>query len=218
MNHKEAVGRLAAERYLLDELSPPEREEFEEHFFGCAECAAEVEAGAVFAANARAVFSEEAGRHAPTHHRWLEWRRPAYVFTLVGALLFLIAYEELLRIPRFRRELAQATAPRAYPAFFLQPLARGGEQVLEVPKTAPFVGLSLDVPPGSAYRSFECDLRGGGRLSIAVPATASPGASLNILIPVSRLQPGPYVLILRGRNDGSNAGELSRFDFTIRLN
>jgi hypothetical protein len=217
MNHREAVERQAVERYVLDELPAAEREEFEAHFFGCADCAAEVEAGAVFAANARAVFSEEAGRHAPSHHRWLEWRRPAYVFGLAAALLFVVAYEELLRVPGLRREWAEIAAPRAYPAFFLRPVARGDDQVLEVPKSAPFVGFALDVPPGSAYRSFECDLRGGGRFSITVPAPASPGAPLNILIPVSRLQPGQYVLILRGRNDGSEAVELSRFGFIIRL-
>ena len=217
MNHREAVERQAVERYVLDELPAAEREEFEAHFFGCADCAAEVEAGAVFAANARAVFSGEAGRHAPSHHRWLEWRRPAYVFGLAAALLFVVAYEELLRVPGLRREWAEIAAPRAYPAFFLRPVARGDDQVLEVPKSAPLVGFALDVPPGSAYRSFECDLRGGGRFSITVPAPASPGAPLNILIPVSRLQPGQYVLILRGRNDGSEAVELSRFGFIIRL-
>jgi hypothetical protein len=218
MNHREAVEGQAAERYLLMELSPAEREEFEEHFFGCAACAAAVEAGVVFAANARAVLSERAGRHAPIHHRWLEWRRPAYVFAIAGLLLFLIAYEELLRIPRLQREWAAATAPQAYPAFFLRPVARGDDQVLEVPKAAPFVGLALDVPPGGVYRSFECDLRGGSPLTIAVPAPASPGAPLNILVPLSRLRPGPYLLILRGRNDGSEAVELSRFSFAIRFN
>ena len=218
MNRREAVERLAVERYVLDEMPAAEREEFEEHYFGCSECAAEVEAGASFAANARAVFSEEAGRHAPSHHRWLKWQRPACIFGIAAALLFLIAYEELLRIPRIKREWAEITAPRGYPAFFLRPVARGDEQVLEVPKSAPFVGFALDVPPGNSYRSFECDLRGGEALSIAVPAPAPPGAPLNILIPASRLQPGPYILVLRGRNDGAEAVELSRFGFTIRFN
>jgi hypothetical protein len=218
MNHLEAVGRQAAEKYLLDELSPAEQKEFEEHFFGCAECAAEVEAGAVFVANARAVFSEEAGRHAPVHRWWVEWRRPAWVFAILAALLFLVAYEELLRFPRLRREMASLAAPRAYPAFVLRPVARGDEQVLEVPSSASLVGLSLDVPPGGAYRSFECDLLGGSPRSIAVPAPASPGAPLNVLIPAAQLQPGGYTLILRGQNGGSKAAELGRFRFTIQLN
>jgi len=218
MTHLEAVARQAAEKYLLDELSPAEQQEFEEHFFGCAECAAEVEAGAVFVANARAVLSEEAGRHAPVHRWWVEWRRPAWVFAILAALLFLVAYDELLRFPRLHREMASLTAPRAYPAFVLRPVARGDEQVLEVPKTASLVGLSLDVPPGGAYSSFECTLLGGSPLLIAVPAPASPGAPLNVLIPAAHFQPGEYTLILRGLIGGSKAVELGRFRFTILLN
>ena len=64
MNHQEAVEQRAAERYLLGEFSPPERGEFEEHFFGCQECAGEVRAGAAFTANLRAVFEDEAAVRA----------------------------------------------------------------------------------------------------------------------------------------------------------
>ena len=36
MNHVEAVKTLAIERYLLEEMTPEERDAFEEHFFSCA--------------------------------------------------------------------------------------------------------------------------------------------------------------------------------------
>jgi anti-sigma factor RsiW len=35
MKHEEAVQQLAIERYLLDELTPELREQFEEHLFDC---------------------------------------------------------------------------------------------------------------------------------------------------------------------------------------
>ena len=35
MDHSEAVQLMATERYLLGELSPDQREAFEEHFFEC---------------------------------------------------------------------------------------------------------------------------------------------------------------------------------------
>src|ERR1700730_4400894 len=44
MDHETAIRVQAAERYLLDEFSPEERTEFEDHFFGCSECADEVRA------------------------------------------------------------------------------------------------------------------------------------------------------------------------------
>lgn len=37
MNHKEAVGSMAVERYLLGELKDEERAAFEEHYLNCAE-------------------------------------------------------------------------------------------------------------------------------------------------------------------------------------
>src|SRR6266404_851366 len=42
MNHDDAIKSLAAERYILDDLDPAERDAFEEHFFDCTECTADV--------------------------------------------------------------------------------------------------------------------------------------------------------------------------------
>ena len=56
MDHAEAARKLAVEQYLLCELSGPEREEFEEHFFSCSECVKALEIGTEFMKNARAVF------------------------------------------------------------------------------------------------------------------------------------------------------------------
>lgn len=144
MNHREAVERQAADKYLLNELSPAERSAFEEHYFECPECAAEVEAGAAFAANARAVLAEGgdyAGRRTATG-----WLRPAYLITAAAALAAIAGYQELVRIPRLRKELQRLGEPRAYVAHFLRPVGQGGDQVLAVPKEALFVGLFARYP------------------------------------------------------------------------
>src|SRR5579859_7140734 len=39
MNHEEAIRMMGTEQYLLNELSPELREQFEEHFFDCGICA-----------------------------------------------------------------------------------------------------------------------------------------------------------------------------------
>ena len=57
MNHDEAIRLKAAEKYLLGELSTELRDEYEDHYFGCAECALDVQTGAVFIDNARDVLS-----------------------------------------------------------------------------------------------------------------------------------------------------------------
>ncbi len=42
MDHSEATRTMASEKYLLDELSDEARDSFEEHFFDCRVCAADV--------------------------------------------------------------------------------------------------------------------------------------------------------------------------------
>ena len=45
MTHQQALDTMAAERYLLDEMTEIEKHAFEEHFFDCADCAHEVRLG-----------------------------------------------------------------------------------------------------------------------------------------------------------------------------
>ena len=49
MDHTEAIETMAAQRYVLDEMTPEDRDAFEEHFFGCAECHADVKDGETIA-------------------------------------------------------------------------------------------------------------------------------------------------------------------------
>lgn len=56
MTHFEAIEGRLAEGYLLGELTAEQREQYEEHYFGCSECAEEIRWGAMFLANARRVL------------------------------------------------------------------------------------------------------------------------------------------------------------------
>src|SRR6267378_1972281 len=92
MDHNQAARIQAPARYLLGELSLPEREDFEEHFFTCRECAEELRTGAMFAANARAVFRDQVHRPTPvipaTHQpdaRFWAWLRPSFQPALTAA-------------------------------------------------------------------------------------------------------------------------------------
>ena len=79
MDHKQAVEDHAVERYFLGELSPEERDAFEEHYFTCTECAAEVCAGARFRANARRVLAQPESIPARLAWSWSKrsWAKPA---------------------------------------------------------------------------------------------------------------------------------------------
>jgi len=56
MDHNEALRLHAVEKYALGELPPSLRNEFEEHYFECEECAEDVRAAAEFVDNVRAVL------------------------------------------------------------------------------------------------------------------------------------------------------------------
>src|SRR5215469_13758810 len=60
MNHSDAVRLQAAEKYVLGELQGSLRDEYEEHYFDCAECAADLKATAAFVSMSRMAFRNEA--------------------------------------------------------------------------------------------------------------------------------------------------------------
>src|SRR5688572_6823511 len=92
MDHQIAVRNKLAERYLLNELVDKERDDFEEHYFSCHDCAEDVRQGAAFIANARTVLRDEpAARRQSTAVRparnWLRWVwNPVPAYALAGVL------------------------------------------------------------------------------------------------------------------------------------
>ena len=59
VDHDEAVRTLATEKYLLGEMLPDLREQFEMHLFDCEHCAFDLWAAVTFLAHVKAIFSEE---------------------------------------------------------------------------------------------------------------------------------------------------------------
>jgi hypothetical protein len=220
MTHEDAVRSRAAERYLLSELASEERAQFEEHFFDCPECAEDVRVGEIFASNARAVFSEKAGSQAtfrpanPLGLRGLPgWLRPALGFSF--AMVVVLAVMNWVLLSR----LSRLEAPQAYPAFFLQGTVRGDDQILSVPNSVRFVGISLDVPPGRRFPQYRCvliDASGVRKLSVDLPAPADPRSALSVLLPTSGLVAGRYTLLLGGV-DGTAFFEIGRYPFQLQL-
>ena len=58
MDHDEAVRQKATERYLLDELDPELKDQFEEHLFDCQDCALDVRAGSHVRGTEQVVLAE----------------------------------------------------------------------------------------------------------------------------------------------------------------
>src|ERR1700760_2124012 len=108
MNHNEAIREQAVERYLLGELAEDARARFEEHFFDCTICAAELKTGAVFVDALRADRQFAATQKPDLRivpKRTAPWLRPWLVPALAASLL-IVAYQNVLVLPSMRRAAA----------------------------------------------------------------------------------------------------------------
>ena len=111
MNHDEAIRLNAAEKYLLGELSGELRDQYEDHYFGCAECAQDVRTGAVFIDNARDVLgsgsvavAELGAKHQPAASGswWTALLRPAFAIPALALLLLVAGYQNAVTIPHLK--------------------------------------------------------------------------------------------------------------------
>src|SRR5262249_28456042 len=121
MDHNEAVSTLAAERYLLGEMTPAERDAFEAHYFDCVDCADDIRAGAMLRAGVRSGYA--ATLAMPERRSVLPGRTSVIVPWAAAATFALIAGYETLRVP----STATAGAPVALAPVTLRSATRGQE-------------------------------------------------------------------------------------------
>ena len=239
MEHLQAIQLKAAERYVLGELPSDLREQYEEHFFGCAVCAEELSLAAAFVENSRAAMGSEpvlppvrlpvsATRERPAASGWFgAFLRPSFAVPVFAALLLLVSYQTFLVIPRLKGAAPQSVAtlgaaPQALASFSLLTAAsRGGEALtVKVARGQPF-SLYFDIPPDGHYSSYICEIgnsAGVAEFSLNISAEQAKNA-VQLLIPSSSLGPGKHVLVVRGLGmQGSAAGsatEVARYPFTL---
>src|SRR5260370_8539228 len=123
MDHNEAIRLQAAVKYVLGELSPVQREEYEEHYFDCAVCALDLKAAAAFVDASREVFKADKARAAereaaPVRGGWFGWLRPIVAGPAFAALLLVVPYPKVVTIPR-----ARGDAPQTARQLFTSPLS-----------------------------------------------------------------------------------------------
>jgi hypothetical protein len=215
MDHETAIRIQAAERYVLEEFSPEERTAFEEHYFECPECAEEVRSASIFAANAaqalregRAREAEKLTRPAGRPGRWF-WGPLVASAALNLALLAGFGLERL--------HPSAAMEPQFYRSFGVPAAARGSQVAISVPAGAHFFGARFDLPPGQRFESFRyqvLDAKGTSRSSRSLAALGDDDTELELLVPVASLDPGDYVLVLHGLQQG-NSTEIGRAGFLI---
>lgn len=212
MDHETAVQQKTAERYLLGELTGEDREAFEEHFFMCPECAEDVEALTVFAANARAVFREESTPAGLLMSKQVFWISAALNLVLVLGL----GYTLLGVTPEMKRELAEARAPQFVQDVPVLAVARGGEALREIASSTRRVVFSFYLKEPFRNISYELTNTSG----VVVPRQTMPAppqeesAESHFSISTAGLKPGVYEIHFWG-STGSGDTLIGQSKFRI---
>lgn len=226
MDHTEAVRTKAAECYLLGEMTQAAREEYEEHFFGCVECAQDVQTAATFIDATRDVLGSERASASPAMPErkpsfWAWILRPAFAIPAMALMLFAISYQNLRTIPQMRSELKLANSAQAPQMFsLLGANSRGGvTSEIAVSRDKAF-GLYVDIPPSAQYSSYslEIDSESGSTGLSADLSAEQAKETVPFLVPSSRLASGKYSLVVRGYDpQKSRATEVVRYPFILKI-
>ena len=207
MTHEQAVETLAAERYLLDEMSDAERDTFEEHFFACEECGEAMRLGSQLRTDAKAIFKPAHGsaRVLPgpaERSRRARWRPTPSVmipWAAAAVLALVVGYQSRVPVP----------ADGAFAPVSLRPASRGTAREIPLPASGPVV-LALEVNTGAAgnpltYRLTRDD---GTEIMQGTTSVPPPGVPLVVVVPTDRLAAGAtYVVALTGPGGGAPASE-----------
>jgi hypothetical protein len=220
MDHQTAQASKATERYLLGEMSEPERFDFESHYFECEECADDVRAAHALARGIKAVCADDPVPEQPRavvvsgrapRRGWLAWLSPAALApsAIAAGLAVVVGYQAWFVIPNLRWQTA-AMAPTV-----LRPAARGEEQAVEIHRHRAISLVSFDVNGPDPGTPLTYDLIGPGGAHTTDTTTAPPiGTQLVVALSSSQVrQPGNWTLVLRTQK----GEEVARYPFVVEL-
>jgi hypothetical protein len=223
MDHGEAVSLMAVEKYLLGELPAESREQFEEHFFGCPECARDVRAGAAFVEHSKVLLAEpvavsSARASVPVRVKpsWFAWLRPAFVAPVLATLLVVIGYQNLVSYPQLKQA---ALSPQILPWASINVGTRGASTTQISPRAGEGFHLLVNIPPDGRYTSYTFDLSSpSGKLewSRTIPAASSDEAR-SIYVPGASQEQGAYRLAVRGGTAAGESSDLGRYSIEVQI-
>jgi len=222
MDHNEAIQQMMVEKYLLDELSPESREEFEAHFFGCRECAEDLRAGAVLIENFKSGLAQEtAEKPARVPERfgaksgWLAWLRPALVMPVLAVLAAVVIYQNLVTYPQLKMA---ANVPQVLPWASVSVSSRGANTPVISTRRGEGFLLFVNVPPDTRYSSYLAELQDpAGKVDWSLTIPASSDDSYPVHVPAAPRGDGTYTLIVQGVTSAGEKNDIGRAAFELRV-
>lgn len=244
MTHGEAQRDLLVEKYLLNELGGTERDEFEDHLFGCELCAAELKAGfalteAIRTAGPQLVKAPEHSFATPGPVTlmpkatatpsgsilpgWLAalWN-PWLAGPALAACLLILCLQTFLVQPRLHRELAEAQTPEVLSNLMLTSgNTRGGGSADVLARAGGSFLLSVDIAAEPRFREYRCTLVAPSGRSVwyTYLSPAQVNDTVLIRVPVGSTDAGVNVLRVEGIPQTENGPAVALFQrsFTLKI-
>ena len=232
MDHSDAVRLRAAEKYISGELPEDLRDQFEEHYFDCVECANDLKALAIFATASRMVLEEEVVAKVPPRlpaaerTGWFAWLRPLVAVPAIAALAAVVVFQNTVTIPALKQRSATLPVAQAYGSSFRLQGTTRGENISTVSiRPNESLALDFDFIPSQSFPSYVgglLDEAGASVLTFHLPADLE-NKEVHLAVPAGLLRAGKYSLVLNGVRDaegrlasGSAPGgnEVQRFVFS----
>jgi hypothetical protein len=213
---------MASEKYLLDEFSPELRDAFEEHYFGCTECARDVQMGAAFIDHAKSILPEmerSAAAKPPGGKRnWVSWLStvlgPVVMAPVFACLLAIVGYQNLVVLPALE---ASASAPQVLPAAtVLHDETRGGLPVVHADLK---LGSTVSVEvPASAYDTYKFEFfnsKGKVIRTVIVPGANRTDDMVSVWLP-GNVKQDTYKLVISGITPSGGTVAVKQQTFTLQ--
>ena len=224
MDHTAVVRDKMTERYLLNELESEMRDEFEEHYFDCPDCALDVCAGSQFVEQSKVVLAEEAqpvlvratSRPEPVRHGWFAWLRPAFAAPALALLLAVAGYQNLVTYPGLRSELRR---PQVLPAVSVNVGTwAGGGTPTSIPEGQGLL-LYVRIPPDGAYTRYTAELYNpAGKLEGSFTITPTAGQDQwPVTVPRIDRAAGTFTMSVRGVTAGGETKDLGSTPFQLQI-
>jgi hypothetical protein len=230
MDHDMVVRQKMTERYLLDELDPAARDEFEEHYFDCAECALDVHAGALFVEQSKVALAESTEpsytpllvpASVPAIPRWLTWFSPAVVVPVMVMLLMVIGYQNLVIYPQMQQAL---NSPQVLPWASVNVGTYGSEGPVIATRPGEGFLLFVRIPPESGYSHYMAELYNpAGKLewSLTIPVASGKETSAQdqwpVQVPGANREAGSYTLTVRGVTAAGESRDIGLTSFELQI-
>jgi len=225
MDHKVVTDQNMTERYLLNELDPAARDDFEEHYFNCTECATDVQAAALLVETIKdgAIPDHEnrpvpAPTPIPPRSAWFAWLRPASFVPVMAILLVVVGYQNLVTFPQMANRL---NSPRILPyaQVNLDTYAAEGPTITQ-PPGQDFL-LLIRIPPSGLYSKYTADLYNpAGKLEWSFTFTipdSSEQEQWPLHVPGANRDAGRYKLVVRGITASGESKDVGSTSFKLQI-